>query len=167
VKNHPFLLNTFAEIARKRSDIRLVMVGQGRLQPDMRELASSLGIEHLVRFAGSTQDIAAYMALFDLFLFPSFSEGLGIVCVEAQAAGTRTLASNTVPREAAVVPGGVEFLPLALGERQWADRAIELLDLPSPDPEDWQSRVVRSSFGISRCIQDLHDIYREEIEVRR
>lgn len=167
VKNHLFLLKTFAVVASRMSDLRLVMVGQGRLQPEIRALADSLEIGHLVRFAGSTQDIAAYMALFDLFLFPSFSEGLGIVCVEAQAAGTRVLASDTVPREAAVVPGAVEFLPLVLGESQWAEQAVELLDLPKPDPEDWRGRVEQSAFGISRCVQDLHKIYREEIEVRR
>jgi glycosyltransferase involved in cell wall biosynthesis len=164
VKNHPFLLRTFAEIARAKSDARLVMVGQGRLETEIRALASSLGIEHLIRFAGSTQDIAAYMALFDLFLFPSFSEGLGIVCVEAQAAGTRVLASDTVPREAAVVPGAVEFLPLAKGERRWAERAAELLDLPPPDPVDWRHQVEQSPFGVARCIRDLHEIYHEETE---
>ena len=167
VKNHPFLLTTFAEVARLRGDVRLVMVGQGRLESEMKDLASSLGIEHLVRFAGSTQDIAGYMALFNLFLFPSYSEGLGIVCVEAQAAGTRVLASDTVPREAAVVPDGIEFLPLALGPRRWATRAMELLNLPRPDPDHWRRRVEQSAFGISRCIRDLHQIYREEIELRK
>lgn len=166
VKNHVFLLKTFAKVARADSDARLVMVGRGRLEPEMRELAEKLGIDHLVRFAGSTQDIAAYMALFDLFLFPSFSEGLGIVCVEAQAAGTRVLTSDTVPRESAVVPGGVEFLPLSIGESAWADRAAELLALPKPDPDEWRRTVEQSAFGLDRCVRDLHDIYREQLGSR-
>jgi glycosyltransferase involved in cell wall biosynthesis len=166
VKNHVFLLETFAKVAQTDSDARLVMVGRGRLEPEMRELAEKLGIDHLVRFAGSTQDIAAYMALFDLFLFPSFSEGLGIVCVEAQAAGTRVLASDTVPGEAAVVPGGVDFLPLAIGESAWAERVAELLALPKPDREEWRRAVEQSAFGLDRCVRELHDIYREQLRPR-
>jgi glycosyltransferase involved in cell wall biosynthesis len=166
VKNHPFLLRTFARLAAAEPHARLVMVGTGRLEADMRALADRLGIGHAVRFAGATQDIAAYMALFDLFLFPSFSEGLGIVCVEAQAAGTRVLASDTVPREAAVVPDGVEFLPLAAGEEAWARRAADLLAMPRPDTAEWRALVERSAFGLERCVHDLHVIYREELERR-
>jgi glycosyltransferase involved in cell wall biosynthesis len=163
VKNHGFLLRTFARVAQADPSVRLVMVGNGRLEPEIRKLADELRIDHLVRFAGSTQDIAAYMALFDLFLFPSFSEGLGIVCVEAQAAGTRVLASDTVPREAAVVPDGVDFLPLAIGESAWAERIAALLALAKPDPENWRRQVEDSVFGLDRCIRDLHAIYREQL----
>jgi len=144
-------------------DARLVLVGTGRLEGEMRGLADQLGVAGAIRFAGATQDIAAYMALFDLFLFPSFSEGLGIVCVEAQAAGTRVLTSDTVPREAAVVSGAVEFLPLASGEAAWASRAMELLALPKPEAEEWRTIVEQSAFGIERCVHDLHAIYREEL----
>lgn len=161
VKNHVFLLKTFAGVARDNANVRLVLVGRGRLEPEIRKVAEELGIADRVRFAGSTQDIAAFMALFDLFLFPSFSEGLGIVCVEAQAAGTRVLASDTVPPEAAVVPGGVEFIPLAIGESAWADRVAELLALPRPDPTEWRRAVEQSRFGLDRCVHDLHAIYRE------
>jgi glycosyltransferase involved in cell wall biosynthesis len=163
VKNHSFLLKVFAKIVQDDPQARLVLVGRGRLEPEIRELARELGIDDFVRMAGSTQDIAAYMAMFDLFLFPSFSEGLGIVCVEAQAAGTHVLTSDTVPREAEVVPGGVDFLPLELGGNGWADRAAQLLARPRPDPEEWRRAVERSAFGLDRCVRDLHGIYREQL----
>lgn len=163
VKNHPFLLRTFAKAVARDPQLRLVMVGRGRLEEEARTLASELGIAQQVRFAGATQDIAAYMALFDLFLFPSFSEGLGIVCVEAQAAGTRVLASDTVPVEAAVVPGGLDFLPLEAGEAVWAERIHDLLGRPKPDPAEWRRTVEQSAFGLDRCLVDLHAIYREQL----
>jgi glycosyltransferase involved in cell wall biosynthesis len=167
VKNHAFLLKTFANVVRTNSDVRLVLVGQGRLEREIGKLAESLGIEQFVRFAGSTRDIAAFMALFDLFVLPSFSEGLGIVCVEAQAAGTRVLASDTVPREAAIMPGGVEFLSLAAGEHAWAEQIVQLLALPKPDADEWLRAVERSAFGLDRCINDLHEIYRQQLGLNR
>jgi glycosyltransferase involved in cell wall biosynthesis len=167
VKNHEFLLRTFRNVVQTDPHVRLVMVGRGRLESEMRKLAEALKIDHAVRFAGSTQDIPSYMALFDLFLFPSFSEGLGIVCVEAQAAGTRVLASDTVPREAAVVDGGVEFLPLALGEEAWAKRIAALLALPKSDAGAWRQAVEQSAFGLDRCVRELHTMYREELGPRQ
>lgn len=163
VKNHQFLLRAFAKAYLDDPALRLVTVGRGRLQPEMSKLARDLGIAEAMRFVDSTQDVAAYMALFDLFLFPSFSEGLGIVCVEAQAAGTRVLASETLPREAAVVDGGVDFLPLRIGEGAWAKRISELLALPTPDAKIWRRAVERSPFGLDRCIRDLHAIYSDEL----
>ena len=165
VKNHAFLLRTFARAAAADPTLRLVLVGEGPLEAEMRELAQRLGVGDRIRFAGTTQDIAAHMALFDLFLLPSFSEGLGIVCVEAQVAGTRVLASDTVPREAAIVQGGIDFLPLASGEDAWAKRVTELLALPKPDAAEWRRIVEHSAFGLDRCIRDLHRIYREELKL--
>ena len=165
VKNHVFLLRMFAKLAELDPTVRLVLVGEGPLQVEMRNLAKELGVAHLVRFAGSTQDIAAYMAMFDVFVFPSFSEGLGIVCVEAQAAGTRVVASDTLPMEAAVVPGGVDLLPLAMSESGWAEQIAKVLALPKPDPTEWRRIVEQSPFGLSRCIADLHAIYREELRL--
>ncbi|MEO7366147.1 MAG: glycosyltransferase [Sphingomicrobium sp.] len=163
VKNHGFLLRAFAKVARADSRARLVMVGRGAMEPEIRKLAQDLGIAQFVRFAGATKDIAAYMALFDLFVLPSFSEGLGIVCVEAQAAGTRVLASDTVPPEAAVRPEFVKFLPLGQGEGAWAEEMVRLLALPRPDPAEWLQAVEQSVFGLDRCIRDLHAIYREQL----
>ncbi|WP_028969860.1 glycosyltransferase [Sphingomonas sp. URHD0057] len=166
VKNHDFLLKVFARLARADPEARLVMVGRGSLEPEVRKLGEALGVADRLRFAGSTRDIAAYMALFDLFLFPSFSEGLGIVCVEAQAAGTPVLASDTVPREAAVVKEGFHVLPLGAGEDLWARRSAELLAMPKSDAQAWRNQVDQSAFGIERCVRDLHGVYREELALK-
>ena len=101
--------------------------------------------------------------LFDLFALPSFSEGLGIVVVEAQAAGTRALVSETTPAEAAVVPGAVEVLPLSAGAEAWGEAMARLLKLPRPDAADWLDKVEASRFGIRRCIDELDSIYRSEL----
>ena len=164
VKNHRFLLESFAECARQMPDAQLVLVGKGRLRDAIEEYARSLGLADRVHFPGTTEDAAAYMAMFDLFALPSFSEGLGIVVVEAQAAGTRALVSETTPAEASVVPGGVEVLPLAAGARAWGEAMARFLRLPAPEAEEWLDQVEQSRFGIRRCIDELDAIYRSELE---
>lgn len=164
VKNHAFLLKAFAVCAEKLPHARLVLVGTGPLKARISAQAEALGLADQILFAGTTGDVPAYMAMFDLFALPSFSEGLGIVCVEAQAAGTRCLVSETTPAEASVVPGGVEFLSLAAGAARWGEAMERLLKLPSPDSADWLQQVEQSKFGIRRCIDELNGIYLSELE---
>lgn len=164
VKNHRFLLEAFALCAAQLPEARLVLVGIGRLRSQIEEYARSLGLADQVCFPGTTDDAPAYMAMFDLFALPSFSEGLGIVVVEAQAAGTRALVSDTTPAEASVVPRAVDVLPLAAGSQAWGDAMARLLRLPPPSAGDWLDQVERSRFGIRRCIDELDAIYCSELE---
>ncbi len=164
VKNHALLVDSFATCAKRLPQARLVLVGEGPLRDEIETRVRSLGLSDKVHFAGATEDVAAFMALFDLFALPSFSEGLGIVVVEAQAAGTRALVSETTPAEASVVPGAVEVLPLSAGAEAWGEAMARLLQLPKPDSAHWLEEVERSRFGISRCIVELDSIYRSELE---
>lgn len=67
------------------------------------------------------QDIYKYYSSFDLFLFPSLYEGLGIVVIEAQANEVNILASaNVIPKEAKLTKAYHE-LSLELTAKEWAE----------------------------------------------
>lgn len=163
VKNHAFLLEAFAAFQHQSPDARLVLVGDGPTREATAAKAGELGIGDRTHFPGTTNDVAAYMRMFDLFVLPSFSEGLGIVVVEAQAAGTPAIVSDAVAREAAVIPGAVEFLPLASGPGTWGREIAAQIRASKPHSDDWLKQVEQSQFGIARCIADLDAIYRSEL----
>ncbi|MXO75499.1 glycosyltransferase [Altererythrobacter aerius] len=162
-KNHTFLIDTFAAYAKDQPDDVLVLVGMGPLEADVRAQVDRLGIAERVRFAGGTDDIPAFMALFDIFVFPSFSEGLGIVVLEAQAGGTPVIMPENMPHEVIVINGAVTLLSLDVGTQAWADRIAAILARPAPDAADWLARVEGSVFGMQRCVADLDAIYLEEL----
>lgn len=163
VKNHEFLLQSFARYKSADPGAVLVLVGRGPLQDRYEMLAQRLGIAQHVRFAGGTDDIPAYMSMFDIFAFPSFSEGLGIVVLEAQAAGTPVLMPENMPQEVIVIEEGVTTLPLDHGVTAWADMIGDIIRQPKPQRSVWLQRVEKSPFGMERCITELNAIYREEI----
>lgn len=164
VKNHELLVRAFAELAKAMPNSALVMVGIGETQQRTAELCEKLGIADRVRFPGTSDDIPAYMTMFDLFALPSFSEGLGIVVLEAQAAGTRSLVSTGVAREVGISRGGVEALPIADGPARWAAEMKRMIELPKPDRAEWRRMVEESPFGIRRCVADLNAIYASELQ---
>jgi glycosyltransferase involved in cell wall biosynthesis len=162
VKNHRLLLHAFAICRHHCPEAQLVMVGAGPLRPELQATVSSLALSDAVHFAGTSDDVPAFMALFDLFVLPSFSEGLGIVCVEAQAAGTPLLVSNTIPAEALVVDGAAETLDPGAEARDWGSAMARLLKRPAPTapPGDWLHQVARGRFGLDRCLAELGALYR-------
>lgn len=118
-KNQPFLIEAFARLATMRGDAVLVLVGSGADQDKARALAKERGLEDKVLFLGQRDDVADLYQAFDLFALPSLYEGLGLVAVEAQAAGLPCLASNQTPQEVDVT-GTCEFLAIVAPE-VWAD----------------------------------------------
>lgn len=123
-KNHPYLLEVFAEVCKKRSDAVLLLLGDGAARQAMEERCRELGIAERVKFLGNRKDTDRYYQAMDVFLLPSFFEGLPGVLVEAQAAGLACLVSDTVTREAEATDL-VSWLSIDEPPERWAEEVIK------------------------------------------
>ena len=120
-KNHPYLIDIFAALCENRTDAVLLLLGEGPDQESIREKCRLLGIENKVRFLGNQKHPEDYYQAMDIFLLPSFFEGLPGVLVEAQAAGLRCLVSDTVTREAQATDL-VTYLSIERPAGEWAKK---------------------------------------------
>lgn len=123
-KNHPYLIDIFAKLCEIRQDAVLLMLGEGPDQENIREKCRMLGIEDKVRFLGNQRRPQDYYQAMDIFLLPSFFEGLPGVLVEAQAAGLKCFVSDTVTREAAATDL-VTYLSIEQPAGAWAEQIAE------------------------------------------
>lgn len=123
-KNPLFLLNIFNEVLKKRSDAILWIAGEGSLKKSMDEKIKTLNIENKVKFLGHRNDINQLMQGMDVFILPSLFEGLGIVLIEAQAAGLNCIASNMVAMETKITEN-IEYLSLNESAKAWAGHCIK------------------------------------------
>lgn len=160
-KNHGFLLDVAQALAAIEPRALVLLVGDGPLRGRMEERAARLGLGDRVRFLGSRGDVPRLMtAVMDAFVFPSLFEGLGMVLVEAQAAGLPCVLSDAVPREADVVPGLSRRLGLDEPPRGWAEALLETRGRRLPPAE--ATRVVSATpFDLTRGIEDLRRIYQD------
>jgi L-malate glycosyltransferase len=85
VKDHPTLLNGFAQVARMRSDVDLLLVGDGPLRPVLENQCAELGIADRVRFMGIRDNVASILRASDVFALTSVSEAASITLLEAMA----------------------------------------------------------------------------------
>ncbi|MFC4735409.1 glycosyltransferase family 1 protein [Bacillus daqingensis] len=116
-KNHVFLLKRFAAVHASEPAARLILIGAGPLETELRKLASRLGISNYVLFAGIQEDIEGFLHAMDVFVFPSLHEGLPVSVIEAQAAGLPCLLANTITPDIDIQAGLCRFLPLSEPER--------------------------------------------------
>ena len=110
-------------------------------------------------FAGVRRDIEHLMLASDLLLFPSRGEGLGMVAVEAQAAGLPIIASTSVPRECVVIEELIRFLPLSDSPVAWSEVALEVLRAPRPKPKKFNEAVTSSDFTTENSARKLLELY--------
>ena len=152
-KNHVFLLNLFAELQKQQNNAVLLLVGDGGLRSEIEAQIQALHIWDSVYLLGNRSDVANLLQAADRFLFPSLWEGLGIVAIEAQAAGLPTFCSDVVPNEIAV-SNLCSFLPLN-DPQIWADKILAS-DLSR---QDCLQQVVDAGYDIQSTARWLQDFY--------
>ncbi len=146
-KNQEFAIRVFSEFHKRHATARLVITGEGDTAEALRRLADELGLSDSVIFLGAQRQVEQLMLAIDLLLFPSISEGFGIVAVEAAVSGLPVLASTGVPECVAVNERTVR-LPLDAGAAAWADKAEELLSKYS-ERGDMSADVVAAGYAAS------------------
>jgi glycosyltransferase involved in cell wall biosynthesis len=140
-KNHTFLLNIFSSFAKIRPTSKLLLVGDGPLRKSIELQAIDLGIADNVLFLGLRKDIPEILGALDAFVLPSLYEGLGIVLIEAQAAGVPCLISDVVPYEADLGLGMISRLSTRDTSQRWSDMLEELIHRRKEIP-DWEQRSI-------------------------
>jgi glycosyltransferase involved in cell wall biosynthesis len=86
-------IEAMPEVLRSHPKARLVLVGYGALEGELRGRAASLGLDRSVTFTGE-QDSAEMLPSFDLFVQPSLYESQGLALLEAMAAGVPSIATD-------------------------------------------------------------------------
>ena len=131
-KNHEFLLEVFGEICRKNSNAILLLVGIGSKEAKIRQMVRDMNLVDRVIFAGQRFDIPQLLSAMDVFVFPSFHEGMPNTVIEAQATGLPCLIADTITTEADIT-GLVKYFPLSYSPTAWAEETLHMSKLPRKD----------------------------------
>ena len=92
-KNQRGFLQAAARLAAKSSNVEFVLVGDGRLRPDLERQAADLGLGNRAVFLGDRRDVRAILASLDVSVVPSASESLSNAMLESMAAGVPVVAT--------------------------------------------------------------------------
>lgn len=123
-KNHSFLVDVLSEIKKIQKDSVLVLIGRGDLEKDIKKKVSELKLDKDVLFLGVRNDVPDLLNAMDVFVLPSFYEGLPVTLIEAQANGLPAVISDAVTKEMAF-SDDFSFLSLSQSAAAWADVTVK------------------------------------------
>jgi glycosyltransferase involved in cell wall biosynthesis len=163
-KGHRYLIQSMPAVRRALPNARLVLVGYGDLEGELRGRAASLGMDGAVMFAGE-RDSAEVLSSFDLFVQPSLYESQGIALIEAMAAGIPAIASNVGGVGDVVRDGETGLLVPPADPDALAAAIVRLAGSPDLGLRLTQAaaRHVRDHFASERMLEAYARLYRELI----
>lgn len=154
-KNHRFLIDIFNDIHKFNPDTRLLLVGDGGYEDQTKKQVESYGLSSCVSFMGWRKDTHKLLQAMDLFLLPSYFEGLPISLIEAQAAGLPCIASKFVTQEVNIT-NKVKFLDL--DKEKWINEINRIIS-NNTQRCDMSQKITEAGYNIHESVKILEKLY--------
>ena len=163
-KNHKGLIEIFEKILLNRPDAKLVLIGDGPLKMNIKEMIKSMGIEDNVMFLGVRKDIPELLMAMDIFLMPSLYEGLPIAAIEAQASGLVLFLTNTISVQTAITDK-THWFDINMSPELVADFIIKSY-VKDYDRREMGNIVTRVGYDIKQTAEIMEDIYFDMLDLK-
>lgn len=149
-KNHAFMVELITYMKSKGMAFTWVFIGAGELEEQIKQQISERNLDDCVRFLGRREDGNRLYQMMDVFVLPSFYEGLPTVIVETQAAGIQAVIADTITPEVDLHLGMVTYLSLQDDLSIWA---TEIMNAANKDvPTLAERRAMIDEFGFSNNV---------------
>lgn len=159
-KNHKYLIEVFSKALLKNKNLKLVLVGIGPLEIEIRELIRKKGIEENSILLGKREDVSELYQAFDAFVLTSLYEGLPLVGVEAQISGCNCIFSEKITEEVKINEK-TKFIPIN-DEKEWIN-IFWNLDNSIID----RNNVEKDIYNIEKNANEMVEIYNKQLKKER
>jgi len=163
IKGHTWLLRAVPQVLAEFPQACVVLIGDGPLLGELKELAADLGISQHVVFLGTRHDIPECLAVLDLFVLPSLNEGMGRALLEAMAVGCPVVATRVGGIPDVVADGTTGLLVPPRDDRALAEAILTLLRDRSRRAAYGEAarRYVDGRFDIETMVHNIERLYDE------
>ena len=158
-KNHEYFIN----LAKNTKDrkIKYLLIGDGILFNEIKAKAIEENLNAIL-FLGNVENVCDYYNAMDIFMMPSFFEGLPIVALEAQTNGLKCLLSDTISRETKQIED-VTWFSLTTDYKEMVKQIVELHD-EGHDRFKGYKIMQKSKFNSQNSVEYLEKILQRSID---
>ncbi len=125
-KGHGYLVSAMPHLISQVDNVRLLLAGDGDLKASLEQLSQDLKVQDVISFLGSRSDVPDILALSDVFVLPSVSEGTSMALLEAMAA-SKPIVATDIPGNRDVLRHGHNCLLVPPGNPEKLAEAISFL----------------------------------------
>lgn len=168
-KGQIFLVEAAPLILQKFPDARFFIVGDGPLRTALADRARELALDGKIFFPGFRTDIAEFLNLFDVFVMPSRTEGLGTSVLDALACGAPVVASSAGGIPEMIEHGRTGRLVEPENPAALADGVINLLSdrTMARALADEGRKMVSNKFSVDAMVEKTLEIYERVLALKR
>ena len=150
------LIDALPRIIAENGPVTLLLVGDGPQRTELAARARDTGLADHVVFTGQVDDVDQYLRASDLFVLPSYLEGLSVSLLEALALGIPALASDIAPNHGILPPNHLPLVPIR-DPAALASAIVRQLDAGAADATALADvrRSIADRFGI-HAIAESH-----------
>lgn len=165
-KGQVWLVRMMPQLMERWPTARLIIVGEGGERKALEEEIRRHGLGSHVSLVGQRSDVPNLLAVSDVFLFPSVSEGLPLALLEAAASGKPVVASNCGPIGEVVEDGASGYMVEPENPEALAQAVLRVLE--SPQRARCMGlrgrQIVREKFDIRDSVPALERVYLSILE---
>lgn len=164
-KGQADMLRAFTKIHHLFPDTVLLIAGEGAYRQELEKLIIELNLKHAVQLLGNRNDVEVLMAAAEVFVFPSYYEGLPGVILEAMIAGKIIVASDIPENRECIDEHSALFFPVGDSERIALQVSTVLQDIHSFKGLGERAAVVaREKFDIHQIARQYEEVYQQLIQ---
>jgi glycosyltransferase involved in cell wall biosynthesis len=165
------LLQAFKTVTEKRKGLKLLLVGWGKLEHELKKAIKELDLDRFVTFTGRLEraEVFHVLSITDLFVLSSHWEGFGIVMIEAMALGKPVISTDTDGGREVVKDGETGILVPIKRPDLMAQAILELLENPELMVQMGRRGLDRAEkyFNCKRFINDYEQFYLDVFQGNR
>ena len=155
-KNHEFLIDIFEELHKKNNSAVLLLVGDGKMRSIIESKIIEKGLMSSTILTGIRSDITDILQAMDVFVMPSWYEGLPVSLVEAQATGLPCVVSDVITKQVEITKK-IKYVSLDTSAEKWADLIIQLSSGYVRQGE--RLKIIESGFDVNQIALFLQNYY--------
>ena len=164
VKNISNVIKIFYNI-QKQLKAQLVMIGEGPEKKMAEDLCQELGISHLVKFLGNSNQVEKNLCHSDLFLLPSSAESFGLAALEAMASGVAIISSNAGGLTEINIDGQTGYVDYFDNIEEMSRKAISILsDKKTLDNFKNNAFLKAQEYDINKIVPIYEKTYKRALE---
>lgn len=166
-KDYPNMLRTFSMIVSKKPDVVLLLVGQGSLMEEIKNLASELKLEDKVRFLGVRRDVPDLMNAADAYVMSSAWEGMPMVLLEAGACGLPAVATDVGGNSEVVLNGKTGFIVPQRNPEALAQAMEKMMALPEEkrlEMGEASRAYIEANYSLEHVVDQWEALYMELLQ---
>lgn len=155
-KNHIFIINLAKELKKKNVNFKMLLIGDGPLKENIKQKSYEYKLDKNIVFLGVRDDVPVLLKIFDVFIFPSFYEGLPVTLIETQTSGVQAIISDTISKEVDLGVGLIERVSLNNTET-WVKSILYKRN--KCDVDTIYKRINEKGYNVKNNVKTLEKLY--------